>query len=630
MVSSLGNAKNIVTKLKADNADFNRKMGAADSKVSQFGKTAGIAGAAVAGAGALLFKFAGDAAEAADRVDKMSQQLGLSRQSFQEWDFALSQSGVQIDKLKAAAGALNSAFNGAANGAKRQSQAFQDLGFDLSTGVVPKMDEIITRLQGVESEQDKTRIAATLLGATYSAELAPVINQTAEDFASLRQEAVDTGLILGDDAVDAGVEFADAMDKVSRQMGTAKNEIGLLLADGLVPLVDATSTIISGFNDLPDPVKRLALTGAGIGTAVGVVGAISALTGVVTGNTSAVAANTAALTGAGAAGAAGGVGAGGAAGAGAAGGAATRGGLFGGARGLLRMAGSLAALAGVYELTAGAETGGSIWQFFNPNQTISPGFSGGSRDPRDQESIVAYARALADAEANETEKSTGWTEKQIAEFREETAKNTYDAAQSLYDVADGIGGLEAIAEAQTAAVVSQIDATSEQTIIIKEAVNAASKQSHDDLMKVLTAQGLTAQAIAQGLAARQGATAFPSYGLPGGVLALPGASGTGTPLESHVAYLMDEFLAGRITNVERQAGVDAAYEQLGGFGSPGVSPITGTSQNALDAFGADLGRLTGNAERNNASTHITVQIGDETVDNIVQTSLDRLDRYGRG
>ena len=40
----------------------------------------------------------GKSAEATDRIDKMSQKIGLSRQGFQEFDFIMSQSGMSVDQ----------------------------------------------------------------------------------------------------------------------------------------------------------------------------------------------------------------------------------------------------------------------------------------------------------------------------------------------------------------------------------------------------------------------------------------------------------------------------------------------------------------------------------------------------
>ena len=57
-------------------------LGAMAGTAAKWGAALATAGAA---AGAALFATANRAAEATDRVDKLSQKIGISRQSFQEW-----------------------------------------------------------------------------------------------------------------------------------------------------------------------------------------------------------------------------------------------------------------------------------------------------------------------------------------------------------------------------------------------------------------------------------------------------------------------------------------------------------------------------------------------------------------
>lgn len=65
---------------------------------------------------------------------------------------------------------------------------------------------VITALQGVEDENEKVRLAATLLGEDY-VELMPILNLTAEETNGLKQEAQDLGIVMSEDAVNAGVEL---------------------------------------------------------------------------------------------------------------------------------------------------------------------------------------------------------------------------------------------------------------------------------------------------------------------------------------------------------------------------------------------------------------------------------------
>ena len=79
----------------------------ADSLTAKVGKgiktvaSIGVGVAAAVGAGtAALYGMASKSADATDRIDKMSQRLGMSRSAFQEWDFVLSQNGVSIDSMQ--------------------------------------------------------------------------------------------------------------------------------------------------------------------------------------------------------------------------------------------------------------------------------------------------------------------------------------------------------------------------------------------------------------------------------------------------------------------------------------------------------------------------------------------------
>lgn len=64
----------------------------AEKTGGKFGKFAGVVaggavvvGAAVVGAAAGMYKMATSSAETTDRIDKLSQKIGMSREGFQEW-----------------------------------------------------------------------------------------------------------------------------------------------------------------------------------------------------------------------------------------------------------------------------------------------------------------------------------------------------------------------------------------------------------------------------------------------------------------------------------------------------------------------------------------------------------------
>ena len=74
-----------------------QKLGGVIGTAGKVGLAMG--GAAVAG-GAALMGIATNAAQTTDRIDKLSQKIGMGKESFQEWDYVLSQNGINIDVLQ--------------------------------------------------------------------------------------------------------------------------------------------------------------------------------------------------------------------------------------------------------------------------------------------------------------------------------------------------------------------------------------------------------------------------------------------------------------------------------------------------------------------------------------------------
>ena len=184
----------------------------------------------IGAAAATLTTMAFKAAEATDRIDKMSQQLGLSRQGFQEWDYVLSQNGVSIDSMKGGMKTLTNMTDDLRKGTATATDAFGRLGISMEDLEGKTQEEtfnmVVNSLQGVEDEAQRAAIANDLLGRS-GADLAPLLNAGADSAENLKQQARDLGLVLSDEAIDSGVEFTDTMDTLKRSFGTLASEIGV-------------------------------------------------------------------------------------------------------------------------------------------------------------------------------------------------------------------------------------------------------------------------------------------------------------------------------------------------------------------------------------------------------------------
>lgn len=191
---------------------------------------AAIGVAAIAGAAGASVVAANKFAATGDRVDKLSQKIGLSRQGFQEWEFILSQSGTDIEKLQMGMKTLVTQVDQADKGVGKGAENFKRLGINVrdASGNLKNQEtlfnEVAVALQNMEDGSEKARIANELLGRSGS-ELMPLLNGAAGSIEEMKKQAQDLGLIISDEGVDAAVIWTDAVDQAKRAMGGLFNTL---------------------------------------------------------------------------------------------------------------------------------------------------------------------------------------------------------------------------------------------------------------------------------------------------------------------------------------------------------------------------------------------------------------------
>lgn len=200
---------------------------------------AGIMAAGTAAVSTALVKGAGDVASYGDNIDKMSQKMGLSAQSYQEWDAVMQHSGTSMEAMKASMKTL-------ANAAQTNSSAFEQLGIsqkDLANMSQEQLFEAtISALQNVENETERTYLAGKTLGRGAT-ELGALLNTSAEDTQAMRDRVRELGGVMSDDAVKAAAQFQDNM----QDLQTAISGVGRNLISQLLP---SFNDILAGFTSL--------------------------------------------------------------------------------------------------------------------------------------------------------------------------------------------------------------------------------------------------------------------------------------------------------------------------------------------------------------------------------------------
>lgn len=217
------------------------------SKFGNMAKTAGKValgvGAAVGAGATAMMGMAKESAKATDEIDKMSQRLGLSRESYQELDFVLSQNGVEINSFQTGMKSLLKNMDAVTEGNKTAIANFEKLGVSVQNadGSMRTQEEVlfdtITAFQGMTESAEKSRLAQELFGK-QGQEILPMLNDQKGGLEELRKQAHELGLVLSDETIDAGVEFTDTLDQVQRSFSAVVTEIGVAVMPILMELLN--------------------------------------------------------------------------------------------------------------------------------------------------------------------------------------------------------------------------------------------------------------------------------------------------------------------------------------------------------------------------------------------------------
>ena len=240
---------------------FNSGIDSATERGESFGASfgrvaAGIGKAAVAITGAALAvggTLAGVAisvANTGNEIALMSDRLGMSTQTYQEWDYILRQNGsstyylsygvrnlsnmmggseLQANKLKGAMGQLGSSFEALED--KSPAEAF---------------DYIVRLLQDMPEGAEKTALAMQLLGRRGGMELMPLLNGTAESMDVLRERAHELGAIMSEETIYQSQRLNNALTDMGQIVTGLKMRIGEALIPSLVEGAEALVNMFLG------------------------------------------------------------------------------------------------------------------------------------------------------------------------------------------------------------------------------------------------------------------------------------------------------------------------------------------------------------------------------------------------
>lgn len=217
-----------------------------------FAGAAGAASAVVAGTAAIvkgLTDLAGSASEAGDKIEKQSQKVGMSAESYQKWDYVMNISGTSMSNCTTGLKTLTNQFEKAKSGSEGAQDKFKRLGLSLDDLKGKSREEVfeatVKALQGVQDETEKAALANALFGKSGQ-DLMPLFNQSAEATQELMEKAKECGMVMSNDAVNASAKYQDSLTTLQSTATAMKNNIVAELLPGMTSVLDGLTAALTG------------------------------------------------------------------------------------------------------------------------------------------------------------------------------------------------------------------------------------------------------------------------------------------------------------------------------------------------------------------------------------------------
>lgn len=217
-----------------------------------FTAASAAASAVVAGAAAIakgLVKAADTAAEAGDKIEKQSQKVGMSAESYQQWDYVMNIAGTSMQNCTTGLKTLTNQFEKAQAGSEGAQDKFKRLGLSMDDLKGKSREEVfettVKALQGVKSETEKAALANALFGKSGQ-DLMPLFNQSAEATQDLMDKAKEYGMVMSDDAVNASAAYEDSLTSMQTTMKALKDNAFAELLPGMTSVLDGITAAMTG------------------------------------------------------------------------------------------------------------------------------------------------------------------------------------------------------------------------------------------------------------------------------------------------------------------------------------------------------------------------------------------------
>ncbi len=266
IIATEQNLKKLENSSKELGTSLTRSLDAGAEKLNNFGSKTEELGkkmlpltGVITGAAAGAFGLAVNAGKAADDINTLSKQTGLSTEEIQKFQFASDVIDVSLDTLTGSMAKLIKNMESARQGSKNQEEAFKTLGVEIVNvdGSLRNNQEVfneaINALGKMENETQRDALAMQIFGKSAQ-DLNPLILGGADALTELGKQAEEAGLILSQDALDSINEFNDELDILKATASGTFAELGTEIGTMLMPFL---KELVGKLKDLQEWVRGL-------------------------------------------------------------------------------------------------------------------------------------------------------------------------------------------------------------------------------------------------------------------------------------------------------------------------------------------------------------------------------------
>lgn len=203
----------------------------------------GLKAVAAAFAGSEILGFLNGVAEQGDTIGDLSDQLGLSTDSLQAWQYAAQLASADAEDFVAGLRKLNLALAGGKSGDGTGAAFFKKLKIETrdASGNLKTLDDLLPEIAdaftGFDSKTEAAAAAAQIFGKA-GAKLAPLLMRGAEGVAALKAEFAELGGGLSPEAIQAASDYKDAITRANVALQGLK---GLLVVSVLPALASGVA-----------------------------------------------------------------------------------------------------------------------------------------------------------------------------------------------------------------------------------------------------------------------------------------------------------------------------------------------------------------------------------------------------